>query len=411
MDPVARTVDTATDTDSTRSDQVRTADAAPPPTAPARIAALDIARGIAILGTLGTNIWIFSHPAGFLGYLGDPHEGAQGITEMAERTLMALANGKFLGLLTLMFGIGLAIQHRSAVRRGSRWPGSYPVRAALLFLDGVLHYLLVVEFDVLMGYAVTGLVVAWIISGTPRTQRRWIIVTAAVHTAALFVLTAALISLPPTIGSAGLDPNPYADGSWLDLVALRIDNAAVFRAEPVLIFGMGIALFTLGARLLESGLFEERGATLRRRLVVTGAVALVFDLGLQLADPDLVLLSRYLLAPIVAMGLLSLIAGHWLGREPGRLGRRLGEVGRMALSCYIAQNLIASILFYGWGFGLNAVGPGLRLPVTLAAFVLVCLSIMVLAHLWLRRFGRGPVESLWTWSHRMITTRARPAPR
>lgn len=29
-----------------------------------RIAALDVARGIAILGTLGTNIWIFTDPAG-----------------------------------------------------------------------------------------------------------------------------------------------------------------------------------------------------------------------------------------------------------------------------------------------------------------------------------------------------------
>lgn len=29
-----------------------------------RIAALDVARGIAILGTLGTNIWIITDPAG-----------------------------------------------------------------------------------------------------------------------------------------------------------------------------------------------------------------------------------------------------------------------------------------------------------------------------------------------------------
>lgn len=380
--------------------------AAPPVSGSGRIAALDIARGIAILGTLGTNIWIFSHPAGFLGYLGDPDAGAKGIAQVAERLLMALANGKFLGLLTLMFGIGLAIQHRSAVRRGARWPGSYPVRAALLFLDGVLHYLLVVEFDVLMGYAVTGLVVAWIISGTPRSQRRWIIITAAVHTVVIFVLTALLISLPPDMNVSRPRANPYADGSWLDLVTLRIDHAALFRLEPVLIFGMGIALFTLGARLLEAGLFAAAGARLRRRLIGAGAVALVLDLALQLAEPDLILLTRYLLAPVVAMGLLSLIAGHWLTREPGFLGRRLGEVGRMALSCYVGQNLIASILFYGWGFGLNAVGPQWRLPVTVGAYLMVCLAVMVLAHLWLRRFARGPVESLWTWSHRVITARA-----
>lgn len=33
-------------------------------TAPIRLAALDVLRGIAILGTLGTNIWILTHPRG-----------------------------------------------------------------------------------------------------------------------------------------------------------------------------------------------------------------------------------------------------------------------------------------------------------------------------------------------------------
>ena len=34
-----------------------------------RIAVLDVARGVAILGTLATNIWIFTDPAGMIGIL------------------------------------------------------------------------------------------------------------------------------------------------------------------------------------------------------------------------------------------------------------------------------------------------------------------------------------------------------
>ncbi|MFX4273502.1 DUF418 domain-containing protein [Propionibacteriaceae bacterium Y1685] len=359
-----------------------------------RIVALDIARGIAILGTLGTNIWIFSHPAGFLGYLSEPTSPVEGWQPRAQRFLMALANGKFLGLLTLMFGIGLAIQQQSAVRRGRRWPGSYPWRTALLFLDGVLHYFLVVEFDVLMGYAVTGLIVAWIIAGTPAAQRRWIMITAGVHVVIILALTALLIGSGPAQRYNG--PNPYADGSWFDLVRLRWQFLGLFRLEPVLILLMGIALFTLGARLLSAGLFEGRGAPLRQRLIMVGAGALALDLILAMTAPDTVLISRYVLAPIVALGLLSAIAAFWLDRSPGVIGRRLGEVGRIALTCYILQNLLAAILFQGWGFGLSQAPKQWRTAITVSAYAGLCAVMVTAAHLWLRRFRRGPVE--WAWA-------------
>ncbi len=119
-----------------------------------RILALDVARGIAILGTFAANVWIFTDPAGIVGYL-----ASIGTDPWPQRILMQLAQGKFLGLLTLMFGIGLAVQAASAQRAGRPWPGGYRVRAALLFVDGMVHYLLVAEFDILMGYALTSMLV------------------------------------------------------------------------------------------------------------------------------------------------------------------------------------------------------------------------------------------------------------
>lgn len=126
--------------------------------------ALDVLRGIAILGTLGTNIWILTNPASMVGYLDRLHQPATNAWMWTERILQQLVQGKYLGLLAIMFGIGLAIQHRSTQRNGGRWPGTYPVRAALLLLDGVLNFLLIAEFDVLIGYAVTGLIVAYLLA-------------------------------------------------------------------------------------------------------------------------------------------------------------------------------------------------------------------------------------------------------
>lgn len=377
----------------------------------ARIVALDIARGIAILGTLATNIWIVSHPGGMLGYLDYPTSAdVPAWQSWTEQVLQQIAQGKFLGLLTLMFGIGLAIQADSAQRAGRRWPGPYLWRAALLLLDGLLHYLLVVEFDVLMGYAVTGAIVAYVITGSPRAQRIWIGVAASVHALLVAVFTLGLWS--GRAGSLGgvPEPNPYREGSWWDLVLLRLDNAAIFRFEPVFLLFLGVAMFILGSRLYRAGLFVDAGAVLRRRLIAVGAVAFVVDLTLGVSNQNWLFLVRYGTAPIVALGLLALIAEVAGRGRPGWAGRRCAELGRVALSGYVLQNILATSLFYGWGLDLGSVPSIWRLPVTLAGFVLVSTVVLTAAHLWLRRFSRGPVEWLWVKGYDLLAGgTARPA--
>jgi uncharacterized protein len=111
----------------------------------------------------------------------------------------------------------------------------------------------------------------------------------------------------------------------------------------------------------------------------------------------------------VALAILSGVAEFYASRPGHQLGipgLRLTEVGRMALSCYVFQNLIASALCYGWGLGLAAMTPTeQRVPVTIAIYLVVAAITMTFAHLWLRRFDRGPVEWLWNTTYRAI---ARP---
>ncbi|SNY79418.1 uncharacterized protein SAMN04244553_1599 [Nocardia amikacinitolerans] len=377
------------------------------PERPARVVALDVLRGIAILGTLGTNIWILTNPEGLIGYIDELGAATDGGWMWTERILQQLAQGKFLGLLTIMFGIGLAIQQASAVRRGRAWPGSYPWRAGLLFLDGLLNFVLVAEFDVLMGYAVTGLVVAFVLATGERAQRRWLTIAASVHVAMLTLIALAMAFAPQQDSAprAPLDPNPYADGSFWDLVVFRLDNALAFRLEAVFVFAMSVALFLAGARLYRAGLFGPEGARIRKRLMVIGAIAAPIDFLVGVfVGGDLVLLTRYGSAPFVAFGILALVAEFYLRRPRlGFAGRRLTEVGRTALSCYILQNLVASALCYGWGLGLAArVSPDARVPFTIAIYLVVSVIIVTAAHLWLRRFERGPVEWAWHASYRVL---------
>ena len=64
----------------------------------------------------------------------------------------------------------------------------------------------------------------------------------------------------------------------------------------------------------------------------------------------------------------------------------------MALSCYVLQNVLASIVFYGWGFGLTGkVGAA----GTLAAWFAIFAVLILFSHLWLGRFASGPFEIVW----------------
>jgi len=363
-----------------------------------RLDSLDIVRGVAILGTLATNIWLFSHPWGLLGMLSAPTlPGESAVT--AQLLLMALAQGKFLALLSLTFGIGLALQHRSAVRRRQRWPGRYLWRAALLFLDGLVNYILIAEFDVLMGYAVTAAVVSFLLLTRPRAQRVMILVFGGIHVAVMSFLVLALTTIPGANADAALPtgPSPYAESSFAQLAVFRLDNVGIFRAEPLLIAFLSLAMFLGGAALLRAGIFVPEGTRLRYRLMIAGACAAPVDLALALTStPAGLLLERYVTAPVVGLGLLGLLVE--LCRRRGTNGwvdRRAREIGRVALSAYLLQNLLGGALFYGWGLGLAETLAPWRVPVTIAAFLAITVVIASAAHLWLRRFSTGPVEWMW----------------
>ncbi|MCI2421190.1 DUF418 domain-containing protein [Saccharopolyspora sp. K220] len=365
-----------------------------------RIAAIDVVRGVAILGTLGTNIWIFTDPRGPSGLLSAVETGT--IAANVEATLRFLANGKFLALLTLLFGIGLELQYRSALRRRGRWPGWYLWRAALLFGEGLLHYVLIFEFDVLMSYAVTSMLVAYLIGRSGRAIRAWTITMISLHVAFISVITLALLS-----GHASMSGTPsevFASGSYLDQVAGRLAGWSTYRAEAIFIIPMSVALFLIGARLHRAGVFAPDGQRLRNRLMQFGfGVGVPLNLLTAYAGPDWFMVDRYILPPIIALGLLGLIPTVLAAMRsaPGLLQRGLTAVGRTALSCYVFQNLVATILCYGWGLGLATRFDWARPWWVFAAWAAICASFMALSTWWLRHFDRGPLETAWNWAYRL----------
>ncbi|WP_416148625.1 DUF418 domain-containing protein [Salipaludibacillus sp. HK11] len=369
-----------------------------------RIPVLDIARGAAIIGTLGTNIWIFA-TLGSIDFLIDDDNYWYGNWEtVVEAIFLFFMNGKFLGLLTILFGMGLEIKRRSYIRHNQKklWPWLYVWGMMLLLVDGFLHYLFVFEFDVLMSYAITGMIVAFILKFKNKIIKRIAIVLGIIHVIGVMLL-GILIEVIFRIDSAREEflreiqqmSSIYLSNSYWDQVVYRFTDFWGLRGEAIGIIPMNILLFLLGVYLIRTSIFEnsEDGRRRRKKLLIIGlGIGIPLNALVFLPTYSMAVIVRYLFAPLMALGYFMLF--HLLLEKKvfSFLFRRLTEVGRTALSCYMLQNMIASILFYGWGFALggqlNAIG-------IIVVWLLISCTLILFAHVWLKKFSTGPFEIIW----------------
>lgn len=312
-----------------------------------------------------------------------------------------VSNGKFLSLLSILFGVGMAIQFESALRHGHRWPWRYEWRSLLLLADGFLHFALVFEFDILMGYALVAMVVAPLL----RLRTRWLVLAAAA--AGGFHLFMQIRDARGIPGGSGEFTDLPDDGtipvpeplSYADEIVNRLSNFWDLRSEAFITAPpLSAFLFIMGVLLWRAGLFRADGRAKRLSVWLAAAglgagVPLTVWPSLDLPGSEVLgALSRYTVAPIVAFGYLGLVL-VLLRRGGGRgfLSRQLAAVGRTALSCYMLQNVLAMVAFNSWGLRL---GP-LDSVGTLLAWAVISGILMLAASLWLRRFRQGPFELVW----------------
>jgi uncharacterized protein len=182
---------------------------------------------------------------------------------------------------------------------------------------------------------------------------------------------------------------------------------------------IALGLFLMGGWFIQSGMIvqPQRHLPAFRKLAVVGVVA---GGTLSIAASLIALRPQEAAAgagPDAAWQLANAL--HMMGGLPLMLGyvaclvlalqtptgqRLLGwlaPAGRMALTNYLMQSLVASAFFYGYGLGQWGMPRAQQ-----AVFVLVVFGLQVLlSHWWLARFRYGPMEWLWRW----MTYGTRPA--
>ncbi|HBQ6397123.1 TPA: DUF418 family protein [Klebsiella pneumoniae] len=369
---------------------------------------LDFVRGVAILGILLLNISAFGLPKA--AYLNPAWSGSASLSDAWTWALLdLLAQVKFLTLFALLFGAGLQL----LLPRGKRWIQS---RLTLLALLGFIHGLFFWDGDILLAYALVGLV-SW------RMVREAHHVKSLFNTGVVLYLTgiAVLVLLGMISGTA-------ANRSWVpDAANLQyeqywklhggmeaVSNRADMLSDNLLALGAQYGwqlagMMLMGAALMRSGWLK--GQFSLRHYRRTGALLVAAGMAVNLPAifaqwylawdyrwcAFLLQAPRELSAPLQAIGYAALAWGYWPQLCRLRLVGAIACVGRMALTNYLLQTLICTTLFYHLGLFMRFD----RLQ--LLAFVPPIWAVnLLVSSLWLRRFRQGPVEWLW----RQLTLRA-----
>ncbi|WP_201519888.1 DUF418 domain-containing protein YeiB [Klebsiella pneumoniae] len=369
---------------------------------------LDFVRGVAILGILLLNISAFGLPKA--AYLNPAWSGSASLSDAWTWALLdLLAQVKFLTLFALLFGAGLQL----LLPRGKRWIQS---RLTLLALLGFIHGLFFWDGDILLAYALVGLV-------------SWRMVREAHHVKSLFNTGVVLyLTGIAVLVLLGLISGTAANRSWApDAANLQyeqywklhggmeaVSNRADMLSDNLLALGAQYGwqlagMMLMGAALMRSGWLK--GQFSLRHYRRTGALLVAAGMAVNLPAifaqwylawdyrwcAFLLQAPRELSAPLQAIGYAALAWGYWPQLCRFRLVGAIACVGRMALTNYLLQTLICTTLFYHLGLFMRFD----RLQ--LLAFVTPIWAVnLLVSSLWLRRFRQGPVEWLW----RQLTLRA-----
>lgn len=412
-----------------------TADASARPVAQAvRLLSLDVLRGFALLGILAMNVMTFAMPlAAYQNPTVYPEDYAGNI--WTYRVMHLVFDLKMMALFSMLFGAGVVIwshKPRELERPGAlRW--LWMRRMGWLLVIGMIHAWWIWEGDILVAYAICGMVLLWWLRRLPPI---WLTLVAAalfgVHlllnfasgwwTEQLFSESSTITAnMPPrTLVEArlavkswmGPTPEQVAEqlaalnGGWWEVFEHRARSTLWMQLQgiPFFLFWRCGALMLLGAALTKWGVFT--GARTARFYAIMAAAGYAVGVPLVLAGMSYNETHGFELVSLVRVGgwfntigsvpvalghaglLLLIVKMGWLTA----LCTGLARVGQMAFTNYLMQSVLCSLIFYGWGLGLAGDLSRLQQQMVVVGIWIVEILWSVA---WLSRYRFGPAEWLW----------------
>lgn len=384
-----------------------------------RIVTLDVLRGIALLGVVIANVWLWFSGIifRFPGYRDELLRVS--LDSIVFAAIAILVSGKAISTFSFLFGHGFAIQMLRADARGRSIVPTYMRRLTVLLVIGLVHMTLLWYGDILTAYALLGFILILFRKWKDRTLLIWVailmIAVPVLLGAVPMVLSAFGINIPPPdlakiAARHAATLSVFQSSDYEAIVRENLTQAAKFFLGKKAVFLLYIlGLFILGLYAGRRRMFENVAAhrILFRRLIVWGIpIGLVSGIALSVLQmifaPSVIVSKPWLALVFTIISVLSmapLAAGYvsavtLLLQQP-KWAERLSvfaPVGRMALTNYLMQTIVLVLIFNGYGGGLiGRIGPTAGLLIALALFGVQ----MMWSVAWLSHFRFGPME--WVW--------------
>lgn len=404
-------------------DAIMTTDADPLPQPPEplrpvatseRVDTIDILRGMALFGILAANMRGFAGPA--LVYMA-PHLFWTAFHDrLAQAFVETFIQGKFITIFAFLFGVGFAVQLERAEARGGKFGWTYARRLFVLALFGLIHGLLIWFGDILLMYALAGFILMLFRKRKDTTLKVWaaigLLLIPLIMTA-VFAASQAGADMPPMPmpkpDVIAKEADIYENGSFAALQAQRAKDSVSHNWNYFFIFGWHIlAVFLIGVLAWRKRFFHPTPESLPKyraamwwglAIGLTGniaatAVRWIYEppmMPTNVASYAAMILST-VATPALSLGYICFVVVICQSEAVRAKLRRFGAIGRTALTNYLLQSIIGTLIFYSYGLELlGDVGPAVLLPMTVAIFAIQ----MVISPWWLERFRFGPVEWLW----------------
>lgn len=353
--------------------------------------AVDATRSLALWGIIIANLPFMAMPGGYgLSWWLMDATTADLVATFFIRTFV---EGKFIGLFSLLFGYGIAQQL-------ARYEAGYVYRRLLvLALFGIAHAILLFPGDILLPYALCGLVFVAFRNriGTSLTP---VIVGLSLSTIGMVVLSIIALMLklpaPDTIALILI----VTEGSTVTFLTLNMQ--AWIGSLIELPFQLIFQIFACVA--LGRWIFHKYGGIRAFVDALAPNTTLLWSVGLvgniiygsfviygQVHDETGISYLAATLRPtfgfVLMLAFLVAIYRMFTSSATSKLTVWLGQTGRASLSLYIGQAIAAVVIFrtFGW-YGELSIGQ------VFIASIAIGLLLQILARAWLMLFEFGPLE-------------------